>query len=104
MIEINLPVQIDCNNDISEQSILEIKKRDVDVDLGKKNDNEIEIEIEIDLEEDILQDEDIGNAKVAVPDNDWIYRVMTMPWKELYIDYLQKEGWTWYYEKRSGFE
>ena len=102
MIDINLPVQIDCNNDITEQSISEIKKKDVDLDLSNKNG--IEIEVEIDLEGDILQDEDVGKAKVPVPDNDWIYRVMTMPWKELYIDYLQKEGWTWYYEKRSGFE
>ena len=30
-------------------------------------------------------------------DADWVSRVMTIPWKVLYIEHLSKEGWTWNY-------
>lgn len=28
---------------------------------------------------------------------DWLSRIMTIPWKVLYIEHLSKEGWTWNY-------
>ena len=91
MIDISLPIEIDCDGNISEQTILERKKGDEYPDLI----NEVEVEVEI--EEDILQDEDVGIVEVPVPVNNWISQVMTMPWKELYINHLQKEGWNWFY-------
>ena len=91
MIDISLPIEIDCDENILEQTILERKKSDEYPDLI----NEVEVEDEI--EEDILQDEDVGIVEVPVPVNNWISQVMTMPWKELYINHLQKEGWNWFY-------
>ena len=93
LIDISLPIEIDCDENISEQTILERKKGDEYPDLI----NEVEVEVEVEIEEDILQDEDIGIVEVPVPVNNWISQVMTMPWKELYINHLQKEGWNWFY-------
>ena len=93
MIDIPLPVEIDCDENVSEQTILERKKGNEYPDLI----NEVEVEVEVEIEEDILQDEDIGIVEVPVPVNNWISQVMTMPWKELYINHLQKEGWNWFY-------
>ena len=93
MIDIPLPIEIDCDEDVSEQTILEKKKVNEYPDLI----NEVEVEVELEAEEDILQDEDIGIVEVPVPVNNWISQVMTMPWKELYINHLQKEGWNWFY-------
>ena len=95
MIDISLPIEIDCDGNISEQTILERKK--VNEYPDHINEVEVEVEVEVEIEEDILQDEDIGIVEVPVPVNNWISQVMTMPWKELYINHLQKEGWNWFY-------
>ena len=95
MIDISLPIEIDCDGNISEQTILERKKGNEYPDLI--NEVEVEVEVEVEIEEDILQDDDIGIVEVPVPVNNWISQVMTMPWKELYINHLQKEGWNWFY-------
>ena len=39
---------------------------------------------------------DVTEAPVT-NDCDWVSRVMTIPWKVLYIEHLSKEGWTWNY-------
>lgn len=52
----------------------------------------------VDVEDELMEDED---AEADAPMDSWISQVMTMPWKELYLEHLQKEGWSWYYGKGS---
>lgn len=52
-----------------------------------------------DFSEDESSDKYRCQIEATVNSNDWLKRVMVMPWKELFLDYLSKEGWTWIYGK-----
>ena len=50
-----------------------------------------------DCSEDELMDGDMEKKVVIADSCDWIQHVMVMPWKELFLHHLSKEGWTWTY-------